>query len=98
MALSLGFKKSSEPAVKRVEDQIFAIAKANKIFWNGINRDDVIEKIKAGYMIGFGPEAAEIGRKFTNRGLPYRREELGAAHCHNFALFRLRRGTHWLRI
>jgi len=71
MALSLGFKKSGEPAVKRVEDQIFAIAKANKIFWNGINRDDAIEKIKAGYMIGFGPEAAEIGRKFTNRGLPY---------------------------
>ena len=57
--------------MKEVEDRIFAIAKAHKIYWNGINRDDAIEKIKLGYMIGFGPEAAEIGRKFTNRQPPY---------------------------
>jgi hypothetical protein len=31
----------------------------------------VINAIKAGYMIGIGPEAAEIGRKFTNRSTPY---------------------------
>ena len=39
----------------------FAVAKANKIFW----------KIKQGYMIGFGPEAAETGSKYTKRALPY---------------------------
>jgi hypothetical protein len=27
--------------------------------------------IKAGYMIGIGQENAEIGRKFTNRPMPY---------------------------
>jgi hypothetical protein len=36
-----------------------------------INRDHAIEKIKLGYMIGFGPETAEIGRKFTKRQPPY---------------------------
>ena len=52
-------------------NRVFAVAKVNKIFWNGINRDDAIDKIKQGYMIGFGPEAAETGRKFTKRATPY---------------------------
>ena len=71
MVLSIGAKTSSDPRVKEMEDKVFAMAKARKIYWNGINRNDAIEKIKEGYMIGFGPEAAEIGRKFTNRPMPY---------------------------
>jgi len=31
----------------------------------------VVDKIKEGYRIGFGLEAAEIGRKYTNRTIPY---------------------------
>lgn len=57
--------------VKDAGDRVFAVARANNIFWNGINRDDAIDKIKQGYMIGFGPEAAEIGRKYTKRAMPY---------------------------
>jgi 4-hydroxy-2-oxoheptanedioate aldolase len=70
MALSLG-ATGRDPKVREVEDKVFLAAKAHKIFWNGINRNDAIEKIKEGYMIGFGPEAAAAGRKFTNRSQPY---------------------------
>jgi len=70
MALSFGLPVR-HPTVKDANDRVFAVAKANKIYWNGINRDDAIDKIKLGYMIGFGPEAAEIGRKYTKRSLPY---------------------------
>ena len=50
------------------------MAKAHKIFWNGINPgpgDAAIDAIKLGYMIGIGRETAEIGREFTNRRIPY---------------------------
>jgi 4-hydroxy-2-oxoheptanedioate aldolase len=70
MALSLGYP-AGNPIVKAANNRVFQVAKAHKIFWNGINRGDAIEKIKEGYMIGFGPEAAGIGRKFTNRPPPY---------------------------
>jgi 4-hydroxy-2-oxoheptanedioate aldolase len=70
MALSFGLPVR-HPTVKEANDRVFGVAKANKIFWNGINRDDAIDKIKQGYMIGFGPEAAEIGRKYTKRSMPY---------------------------
>jgi 4-hydroxy-2-oxoheptanedioate aldolase len=43
MALSLGLK-GSDSKVKDTEDRIFAAAHARKIFWNGINRNDAIEK------------------------------------------------------
>ena len=74
MAISLGVKSAKEPKVMEVEAKVFAMAKAPKIFWNGINPgpgDAVIDAIKAGYMIGIGQETAEIGRKFTNRPMPY---------------------------
>jgi 4-hydroxy-2-oxoheptanedioate aldolase len=70
MALSLN-ATGRDPKVREVEDKVFLAAKAHNIFWNGVNRNDAIEKIKAGYMIGFGPEAAATGRKFTNRSMPY---------------------------
>jgi 4-hydroxy-2-oxoheptanedioate aldolase len=74
VAISLGFKSAKDPKVMEVEAKVFAMAKAHKIFWNGINPgpgDAVINAIKAGYMIGIGQETAEIGRKFTNRRMPY---------------------------
>jgi len=70
MALSLGYPVR-HPIVKEANDRVFQMAKAARIFWNGINQDDAIDKIKLGYMIGFGPQAAELGRKFTNRAPPY---------------------------
>ena len=70
MALSLGLP-ARHPVVREAGDRVFAVAKANRIFWNGINRDDAIDKIEAGYMIGFGPEAAETGRRYTKRSVPY---------------------------
>ena len=70
MALSFGLPAGSPP-VKEANDRVFRVAKANKIYWNGVNKGDAIEKIQEGYMIGFGPEAAEIGRKYTKRPLPY---------------------------
>ena len=70
MALSFGLP-GGNPTVVEANDRVFRVAKANKIYWNGINKGVEIQRIKEGYMIGFGPEAAEKGRKYTKRPLPY---------------------------
>jgi hypothetical protein len=54
-----------------VQDKIFAAAKAQKLFWLGINRNRVEESIKEGHMVGSGEETAAAGRKFTKREMPY---------------------------
>ena len=70
MALSLGFKQG-DPRMKPIQDQIFAAAKTQKLFWLGIGRNNVEESIKEGHMIGSGEETAAAGRKFTKRPMPY---------------------------
>ncbi len=70
MSLSLGVKHG-DPRLLAAEARIFAAAKLHKLAWIGITSDHTVDDIKAGYMIGSGEKSAEIGRKFTNRPLPY---------------------------
>jgi 4-hydroxy-2-oxoheptanedioate aldolase len=70
MALSLGVKQG-DPKLLAAEERIFAAAKLHKLAWIGITPNHTIDDIKAGYMIGSGEKSAEIGRKFTNRPMPY---------------------------
>ena len=70
MALSMGIK-TSDPRMKEVLAKILAVAKLHNLAWEGISKNDVVDKIKEGYRIGFGLEAAEIDRKYTNRTIPY---------------------------
>ena len=53
--------------------KVFAAAKANRIlFLNGVTPDNVIDMIKEGVMIGSADQrAAEIGRLFTKRRMPW---------------------------
>ena len=53
--------------------RVFAACKANKIFFlNTFAVNDVIDMIKEGVMVGpASQEAAEIGRKFTKRQMPW---------------------------
>jgi 4-hydroxy-2-oxoheptanedioate aldolase len=78
MALSLGVmgsgsKTLSDPRMKDARASILAACKANhKFFLNTMTPTDVIEMIKEGVMIGpASPEAAEIGRKYTKRQMPW---------------------------
>ena len=52
---------------------ILSACKANhKFFLNTMTSNDVIEMIKEGVMIGpASAEAAQIGRKFTKRQMPW---------------------------
>ena len=78
MALSLGIVGAGGNAVKdpRMQDarsSILGACKTNhKFFLNTMTTTDVIDMIKEGVMIGPAtPEAAEIGRKYTKRTLPW---------------------------
>ncbi len=78
MALSLGVRGSgnvaeTDPRMLAARAKVFAASKANKIFFlNSMNPNNVIAMIKEGVMIGpASPEAADIGRKFTKRQMPY---------------------------
>jgi 4-hydroxy-2-oxoheptanedioate aldolase len=78
MALSLGVRGSgnvaeTDPRMLAARAKVFAACKANKIFFlNTMNPKNVVDMIKEGVMIGpASPEAAEIGRKFTKRQMPY---------------------------
>lgn len=78
MALSFGFKRG-DPKAKEVQDNIFAAAKAQHLYWLGIGgggtggdlEASVAASIKEGHMIGSGEATAAAGRKFTRRPLPY---------------------------
>jgi len=52
---------------------VFAACKANHIFFlNSMNPNNVIDMIKEGVMVGpASQQAAETGRKYTNRQLPW---------------------------
>ncbi len=80
MGMSLGFPDNhDEPYPQPMADaraRILAACKAANIaFLNTVRPDDVIERIKEGVKIGAsgraGQEAAEIGRKYTGRTMPW---------------------------
>ncbi|HLG97745.1 MAG TPA: aldolase/citrate lyase family protein [Bryobacteraceae bacterium] len=78
MALSLGVRGSgnvaeTDPRMLAARATVFAACKANHIFFlNTMNARNVVAMIKEGVMIGpASPEAAEIGRQYTKRTMPY---------------------------
>src|SRR4051794_37603911 len=76
MAFSLGVKSGPgplPPQMQAARAKVFAATKASKIFFlNSMNADNVVDMIKEGVMIGPASEqAAEIGRKFTKRTMPW---------------------------
>ncbi|MDQ6708740.1 MAG: aldolase/citrate lyase family protein [Acidobacteriota bacterium] len=78
MALSLGVTGAgrtavNDPRMKDARSSILAACKANhKFFLNTMTPTDVVEMIKEGVMIGpASSEAAEIGRKYTKRQMPW---------------------------
>ena len=76
MSLSLGIlgpNPERNPQMQAARARIFAACKANKIFFlNSMNPMNVVEMIKEGVMIGpANQQTAEIGRKFTNRQMPW---------------------------
>jgi 4-hydroxy-2-oxoheptanedioate aldolase len=76
MALSLGIRgpgAEKDPKMQAARAKVFAACKANKIFFlNSMNASNVIDMIKEGVMVGpASQEAAEIGRKYTKRQMPW---------------------------
>jgi len=76
MSLSLGVLSANaerDPKMQAARARVFAACKANKIFFlNSMNPMNVVEMIKEGVMVGpANQQAAEIGRKFTNRQMPW---------------------------
>src|SRR5436190_1970871 len=77
MAFSLGVKSGAasvnDPLMKAARARVFAATKANHIlFLNSVNADNVVDMIKEGVMIGAANQAAaDAGRKFTNRTMPW---------------------------
>src|SRR5947207_15592667 len=76
MALSLGIRgprADENPLMKAARAKVFAATKANKVFFlNSMNPNNVVDMIKEGVMVGpANQQAAEIGRKFTNRQMLY---------------------------
>jgi 4-hydroxy-2-oxoheptanedioate aldolase len=76
MALSLGVRgpgAEKDPKMQAARAKVFAACKENGIFFlNSMNQNNVIDMIKEGVMVGpANQQAAEIGRKFTKRTLPW---------------------------
>ena len=77
MSLSLGVRNVGSgpmPAVlQQARARVLAATKARKIFFlNSVNATNVIDMIKEGVMIGSGgQQAAEVGRKYTKREMPW---------------------------
>lgn len=76
MALSLGIRgpgAERNPQMIAARARIFAACKANKVFFlYSMNPNNVIDMIKEGVMIsGASERTAEIGRKYTNRQMPW---------------------------
>jgi 4-hydroxy-2-oxoheptanedioate aldolase len=74
MQLSLGAKTANDPAMRTARNRVFAATKAHKIFFlESMNPTNVIDEIKEGVRVGpINEQGAEIGRKFTNRQLPWK--------------------------
>src|SRR5438552_466868 len=77
MAFSLGVKNppggAMPQAMQAARSRVLAATKANKLlFLNSVNADNVVDMIKEGVMIGAANQkAAEAGRQFTKRTLPW---------------------------
>ena len=77
MAFSLGVKNPSggpmPQQMQAARAKVFAATKAAKIYFlNSVNADNVVDMIKEGVMIGSANQrAAEVGRQFTKRTLPW---------------------------
>jgi 4-hydroxy-2-oxoheptanedioate aldolase len=78
MSLSFGFKHGDN-SLNEVENTIFAAAKIQHLYWLGIGESwnggrteaGIETGIKSGLMIGYDERTAAIGRKITQRPLPY---------------------------
>ena len=59
--------------MQQARSKVFAACRANhKFFLNSFTPGDVVDMIKEGVMMGpASTEAAEIGRKFTKREMPW---------------------------
>ena len=73
MQLSLGVKSATAPEMRTARNRVFAATKAHKIFFlESMNPANVIDEIKEGVRVGpASQQATEIGRKFTNRQMPW---------------------------
>src|SRR5580765_2011154 len=78
MALSLGVRgpgnvAETDPRMLAARAKVFAACKANKIFFlNSMNPNNVVDMIKEGVMVGPASQrAAEIGRQYTKRTMPW---------------------------
>jgi 4-hydroxy-2-oxoheptanedioate aldolase len=76
MAFSLGVKNGPgpmPPQLQAARSKVFTAVKANHLFFlNSVNADNVVDMIKEGVMIGAANEkAADIGRKFSKRTMPW---------------------------
>ena len=77
MAFSLGVKNPARgpmpPLMQAARSKVFAATKASHIFFlNSMNADNIVDMIKEGVMIGpASQQAAEIGRKYTKRTMPW---------------------------
>lgn len=78
MALSLGVRgpgnvAETDPRMLAARAKVFAACKANHIFFlNTMTPKNVVSMIQEGVMVGpANAEAAEIGRRFTKRAMPY---------------------------
>jgi len=77
MALSLGLRNTGrgpmpEP-MQKARARVLAATRANAIFFlNSMNVNDVVDQLKEGVMIGpASQQAAEIGRQYTKRQMPW---------------------------
>jgi len=63
----------SAPEMQQARARIFAAFKTNKIFFlNSMSPSNIVDMLKEGVMIGpANREAAEIGRRFTKREMPW---------------------------
>src|SRR3954470_5792455 len=73
MQLSLGVKSADAPEMRTARNRVFAATKAHKIFFlESMNPANIVSEIKEGVRVGPANEqATEIGRKFTNRTMPW---------------------------
>ncbi len=79
MGMSLGLPDAHDPPypkeMQAARDRVLKACKANKLaFLEMVTPENVIEQLAAGVMVGAGKgaqQAAEIGRKHTNRTMPW---------------------------
>ncbi|MCZ6680710.1 MAG: aldolase/citrate lyase family protein [Candidatus Poribacteria bacterium] len=77
MGMSHGYSDAHDPPYEddmaKARERVKAACDAAKVaFLNGVNPDNVTQMIDEGVRVGSGgPEAAEIGRKYTKRTMPW---------------------------